>query len=193
MRKKKTFAKDPKFWEFLQSDGVGGQDGGGQRLFGETLKIHLNSSVYTQITESHRRIFGSQICSCTTGQNSSLLNIKLFRINKYWNIWWHLKKITEPEWKFILSWFSFPKNLNKYIFAGTRLDQYELFSADEAFDGTYQTKVLVDDEGNSTRFQHFNQSICSASIEWHCMALCYCIVSFCFYLRKLPLHPTWHF
>ena len=39
VKQKKTFAKDPKFWEFLQSDGVGGQDGGGQRPFGKTLEF----------------------------------------------------------------------------------------------------------------------------------------------------------
>ena len=39
VREKKTFAKDPKVWEFLQSDWVGGVDGGGQRPFGKTLEF----------------------------------------------------------------------------------------------------------------------------------------------------------
>ena len=39
VKQKKTFAKDPKFWEFLQSDGVGVVDVEGQRPFGETLEF----------------------------------------------------------------------------------------------------------------------------------------------------------
>ena len=32
---------------------------------------------------------------------------------------------------------------------------YLLVSADEAFDGTYQTKVLVSNEGKSTQWKYF--------------------------------------